>query len=453
MGKFFANILKLTAFFLVLEFILFLNKRDINAIEGLESLWNSFTGGSSSSGTENGGSESGGGSESVDESSVAGYNKEVYTYSLLATKIREIYVLSNFPDDVKKLFDSFEQYVVAVDNRDANSLNAAHDVMCDDAIKNATLNFLANKAKKATGNDNLGEFTGDYNRVNDYTIEFKFNNGTVKVFLPFGFAADGIKSICKFGVMSGIYSGEWELVGERPDDNSYFLMDVRSAYDIIQDKVEKHIYTTFGKDENQCKNCYIKLLPETTDCYAVYEYGPDEVKPIEPGSEIDIVYKATRVMNDALNKQADPHTLDEAVEKVYNYVTYTIEQNPYEIMLKKIKKDIDKNTNYSMGEQSEDYQLACTMQHLMSLLDGDSLDIDIPTNDLPAIDIPARDIHLAVEGNKAKINRVKLNGGNAYYPFGINTEYGVANGTSYYGLDKYAKEIKPYTYTYTYKHI
>ena len=89
----------------------------------------------------------------------------------------------------------------------------------------------------------------------------------------------------------------------------------------------------------------------------------------------------------------------------------------------------------------------------MSLLYGDSLDIDIPTNDLSAIDIPARDIHLAVEGNKAKINRVKLNGGNAYYPFGINTEYGVANGTSYYGLDKYAKEIKPYTYTYTYKHI
>ena len=173
MGKFFANILKLTAFFLVVEFILFLNKRDINAIEGLESLWNSFTGGSSSSGTENGGSESGGGSESVDESSVAGYNKEVYTYSLLATKIREIYVLSNFPDDVKKLFDSFEQYVVAANNRDANSLNAAHDVMCDDAIKNATLNFLANKAKKATGNDNLGEFTGDYKRVNDYTIEFK----------------------------------------------------------------------------------------------------------------------------------------------------------------------------------------------------------------------------------------------------------------------------------------
>ena len=451
MGKF---ILKMGAIFLFVEFLLFLNKRDINAIEGLESLWNSFTGGSSSSGTENGGSESGGGSESVDDTSVAGYNKEVYVNSLFATRIRDIYVLSNFPDDVKKLFDSFEQYVVAANNRDANSLNAAHDVMCDDDIKNATKNFLANKAKNATGNDNLGEFTGDYNRVNDYTIEFKFNNGTVNVFLPFGFAADGIKTICKFGVMTGIYSGEWELVGERPEDNSYFLMDVRSAYDIIQDKVEKNIYTTFGKDENQCKNCYINFLPETTDCYAVYESGSDEVKPIEPGSKIDIVYKATRVMKDALNKQqVDPHTLDEAVETVYKYVTDTIKQNPYEIMLEEIKNDIEKNTNYSMGEQSEDYQLACTMQHLMSLLDGDSLDIDIPTNDLPAIDIPARDIHLAVEGNKAKINRVKLNGGNAYYPFGINTEYGVAKGTSYYPLDKYTNEIMPKTYTYTCRRV
>ncbi len=449
MGKFFANILKLTAFFLVVEFILYLNKHDINAIEGLESLWKSFTGGSSSSGTENGGSESGGGSESVDESSVAGYNKEVYTFSSLATRIRELFVLSNLPDDVKKLFDSFEQYVVAANNRDANSLNAAHDVMCDDGIKNATLNFLANKAKNATGNANLGEFTGDYKCVNDYTIEFIFNNGTVKAFLPLGFAADGIKNICHFGVMTGIYSGEWELVGERPNDNSYFLMDVRTTYNII-DVVKKNIYTTFGKDENQCEKCYIDLLPETTDCYAVYEYGSDEVISIEPGSEIDKVYKATKVMNDALNEKVDPHTLNEAVEIVYKYVTYTIKQNPYEIMLEEIREDIEKNTNYSMGEQSEDYQLACAMQYLMSLLDGDTLDIDIPTNDLPAIDIPARDIHLAVEGNKAKINRVKLNGGNAYYPFGINTEYGVAKGTSYYGSDKYAKEIKPYTY---YKHI
>ena len=430
------------------------DKYDIDVVEGGKSLWDSLTNGSGGSQSQNGGSESGGGSESVDDTSVAGYNKEVYTFSSLATRIRDIYVLSNFPDDVKKLFDSFEQYVVAANNRDANSLNAAHDVMCDDDIKNATMNFLANKAKNATGNDNLGEFTGDYNRVNDYTIEFKFNNGTVKVFLPFGFAADGIKTICKFGVMTGIYSGEWELVGERPEDNSYFLMDVRSAYDIIQDKVEKNIYTTFGKDENQCKNCYIDFLPETTDCYAVYESGSDEVKPIEPGSEIDIVYKATRVMKDALNKQqVDPHTLDEAVETVYKYVTDTIKQNPYEIMLEEIKNDIEKNTNYSMGEQSEDYQLACTMQYLMSLLDGDSLDIDIPTNDLSAIDIPARDIHLAVEGNKAKINRIKLNGGNAYYPFGINTEYGVAKGTSYYPLDKYTNEIMPKTYTYTCRRV
>lgn len=449
MGKYIA---KLVALFLFVELVLYLNKHDINAIEGLESLWKSFTGGSSSSGTENGGSQSGGGSESNDDTSVASYNKEVYALSLLATRICDKNNFNDMPDDVKKLFDSFEQYAVAADNRDANSLNAAHDVMCDDDIKNATLNFLANKAKKATGNDNLGEFTGDYKRVNDYTIEFKFSNGTVNVFLPFGFAADGIKYICQFGVMTGIYSGEWKLVGERPDDNSYFLIEERAVYQIIQRMVEPAIISSVT-DSSDLDQFYIGHLLEAEDCFGVYEYGSDEVKTIEPGSELDIVYKATRVMNDALNEQVDPHTLNEAVETVYKYVTHTIKQNPYEIMLEDIKEDIEKNTNYSMGEQSEDYQLACAMQYLMSLLDGDSLDIDIPTNDLPAIDIPARDIHLAVEGNKAKINRVKLNGGNAYYPFGINTEYGVAKETSYYPLDKYTNEIMPKTYTYTCRRV
>ena len=108
------------------------DKYDIDVVEGGKSLWDSLTNGSGGSQSQNGGSESGGGSESVDDTSVAGYNKEVYTFSSLATRIRDIYVLSNFPDDVKKLFDSFEQYVVAANNRDANSLNAAHDIMCDD---------------------------------------------------------------------------------------------------------------------------------------------------------------------------------------------------------------------------------------------------------------------------------------------------------------------------------
>lgn len=366
---------------------------------------------------------------SNDSSLSDAYKKDVHIYSLLATEICD---KNNFnkPDDVKKLFDSFEQYAVAADNRDARKLSAAHDVMCDDDIKTAAMNFLADKAKNATSKE-LGGFV-DYNRVNDYTIEFTFRDGpdmnNVKVFLPFGMAAKGKDDICHLGVMTAIYSGEWKLAGERPDDNSYFLIDERAVYQIVQGIVEPAIISSVT-DSSDPDQFYIGHLLEADDCFGVYEYGSDEVKPIEPGSELDIVYKATRVMNDALNKQVDPHTLNEAVETVYEYVN-KIQENKYVNWLNNIRDVIEKMTNYSMGEKSEYYQLA-----MNSMQD--------------VINTPARDIHLAVEGNKAKINRVKLNGGNAYYPFGINTEnteYGVAEGTSYYPLDKYDKKIKTYTY-------